>query len=150
MTIGGVVTGIRAFPAWAPGTRMWRFAPPTAVAGLAAAAAGYVGLVDPNAPGHYPTCPFLFVTGYYCPGCGSLRAVHALTHGHLLEAVDRNPLATALLPVLIFGYLAWARRRVTGRPRRRLAPAWAIWMLLVVVIAFWILRNIPAFGWLAP
>lgn len=120
----------------------------TAVAG--ACAALYVAAVDPNKPGHYPTCPFLFVTGYYCPGCGSLRAVHAIMHGDLIQAVHRNPLTVVFLPYLVWVWVLWLYRGITGRPRGDLAPPWAIWTLLVVVIAFWVLRNLPGFSWLAP
>ncbi|MEJ2068687.1 MAG: DUF2752 domain-containing protein, partial [Deltaproteobacteria bacterium] len=33
----------------------------------------------------YPPCPFHLITGLYCPGCGSLRALHALFHGRFIE-----------------------------------------------------------------
>ena len=36
------------------------------------------------------------------------------------------------------------------RPRRTVASAPLLWGLLVVVVAFGVLRNLPAFGWLAP
>jgi hypothetical protein len=49
-------------------------AAPAAVAAGALAAAALVHVVDPNDSGNYPTCPFLALTGRFCPGCGSLRA----------------------------------------------------------------------------
>ena len=49
--------------------------------GGVAVALATLATVDPNQPGHYPTCPFLATTGFYCPGCGALRAVHDLLHG---------------------------------------------------------------------
>ena len=150
MTVSEVVAGVRAWPVWAPGTRPWRFGPPAGVAAVTACFVGFVGVVDPNRSGHYPTCPFLLITGYYCPGCGSLRAIHALAHGRPLEALDRNPLLVAVLPFLLAAYLGWARRRIWERPRTWLAPPAVIWGLLVVLIAFWVLRNLPAFSWLAP
>ena len=67
------------------------------VAGLAAGALLYV--VDPNQPGHYPTCPFLALTGLYCPGCGALRATHDLLHGDVAGALARNPLAVLGRPL---------------------------------------------------
>ena len=51
--------------AGAAGVRGLRAPLGTAVAALAATA--YVGLVDPNEPGHYPTCPFLALTGQVLP-----------------------------------------------------------------------------------
>src|SRR5690606_29528852 len=49
-----------------------------AVTVAGAAATLVVATVSPEEPGHYPTCPFLALTGAWCPGCGSLRALHAL------------------------------------------------------------------------
>jgi hypothetical protein len=120
--------------------------------GLAAAAVGVltVALIDPNRPGRYPTCPFLAVTGHYCPGCGALRAVHALAHGDLGEALARNPLLVLAVPLVAGIWVAWARRSVTGRPRAWLAPPWLLWSLLALVLAFWVLRNLPGATLLAP
>ncbi|HET9657375.1 MAG TPA: DUF2752 domain-containing protein [Kineosporiaceae bacterium] len=132
------------------GSPAGRVLAPLAVAAAAVCTAAYVGAVDPNQPGHYPTCPFLYLTGYYCPGCGSLRAIHAVVHGDLLQAVDRNPLTVAFLPYLVLTWISWLRRGITGAPRRDLAPPWVIWTLLGVVVAFWVLRNLPGFAWLAP
>src|SRR4051794_8882384 len=111
-------------PALAQG---WRGALLPAGLGLgAAAAAGWVAAVDPSEPGHYPTCPFLFLTGWYCPGCGSLRCLHALSHGDVGAAVSFNPLTVVGLLAVIGLWAAWAQRRITGRPRRA-APAWVLW-----------------------
>ncbi|PYV86056.1 MAG: hypothetical protein DMG90_22080 [Acidobacteria bacterium] len=35
---------------------------------------------NPASSGIFPPCPFLWLTGFYCPGCGSLRALHQLLH----------------------------------------------------------------------
>jgi hypothetical protein len=135
---------LRVVPPWT--TR----AAPLGVAALAAAVVGYVAAVDPNETGHYPTCPFLAVTGLYCPGCGALRATHALAHGDLGTAVGRNLLAVAAVLPLVVVWLQWLRRSWTGRRRTTAAPAVLIWVLLGVVLAFGVLRNVPAFSWLAP
>ena len=134
----------------APPRPGWRGAlRPAGVAAAAGAALGYLAVVDPNQAGHYPTCPFLWVTGLYCPGCGSLRALHALAHGDVATAVSRNPLAVAFVLVLAGLWVAWLQRQVTGRPRR-VAPAWLVWALLGVVLAFWVARNLHGLEWLAP
>lgn len=122
---------------------------PALVALGAVAAVAYVGAVDPETPGHYPTCPFLYVTGAYCPGCGSLRAVHALARGDVGTALARNPLTLACAVALVALWAAWLRRRLTGAPRR-VAPAWVVYAFLGVVLAFWLLRNLPGFAFLAP
>lgn len=132
--------------------RLPRTAAPLAVAGVALATCVAVNLADPNEPGHYPTCPFLAVTGLACPGCGTLRAVRALTRGDLATALSLNALSVSLLPVLVWAWLGWfqhARGRRPDLPQLRPAAAWAV---AVVVPLFWALRNVPVepLTWLAP
>ena len=62
-------------------------------------------VVDPNEPGTYPTCPWLAITGTFCPGCGTLRATHALTHGDLGTALARNPVTVLAYAVILVGFL---------------------------------------------
>ena len=40
------------------------------------------------------------MTGAWCPGCGSLRAVNDLTHGDVLAAASSNLVLVLALPVL--------------------------------------------------
>ena len=123
---------------------------PLATAALAGVAVGVVALVDPNEPGHYPTCPFLALTGLYCPGCGSLRAVHALTNGDITTAVGLNVLTVLAVVALSVVWARWARRSWTGARRTTVAPAALLWSLSVVVVVFGVLRNVPIGGALAP
>jgi hypothetical protein len=124
--------------------------PALAFAG-AALAVTYVAMVDPNEQGHYPACPFLAVTGYYCPGCGSLRMLHAAAHGHLGEAAGRNALAFALLPLLGFLWARWAAAAARGRPVGSLpVRPWMIWAFTALILVFWLVRNLPAGRALAP
>jgi hypothetical protein len=124
---------------------------PLLVAATGLVAVAYVGVVDPNQPGHYPTCPFLALTGCYCPGCGSMRAVHAIVHGDLAQALHRNPLTVLLLPVLGLLWLRWLRDSATPGPARPLIlPQPVVWAVLAALGAFWVLRNLPGFSWLAP
>jgi hypothetical protein len=123
---------------------------PLASAGAALAAATYVGLVDPNQSGHYPTCPFLAITGYYCPGCGSLRAVHALAHGDVGAAVGLNVLTVVGLVVVAGFWGLWVVRSWRGQPRTRVAPAWTLYLALGAVVVFWIVRNLTIGEALAP
>jgi len=134
----------------ARGRRLRRLAGPAAAVAAAAAVVGYVGAVDPNQPGHYPTCPFLFLTGLYCPGCGALRTLHALAHLDVAGALSLNVLVVAALPLLAAMWGAWVIRAWTGRPMRWLAPASWLWAGVGLVLTFWVLRNLPAFSFLAP
>ncbi|HET7305262.1 MAG TPA: DUF2752 domain-containing protein [Segeticoccus sp.] len=123
---------------------------PLLVATGALGAVGYLAAIDPNETGHYPTCPFLFLTGLYCPGCGSLRAVHDLAHLDVAGALARNPLTVVAAAYLVLAWGLWLHRSVTGRPRRWLAPAWVLWSLLGLVLGYWVLRNVPGWTWLSP
>jgi len=122
-----------------------------AVTAAAVGAATALATVDPNQPGHYPGCPFLLVSGLYCPGCGSLRAVHDLLHADLAGALARNPLAVAAVPFLVYALVAaWAAALGRRPPSLTTVPAPVIWGLLVVVVAFGVLRNVPGWSWLSP
>ncbi len=112
--------------------------------------AGWVTAVDPNAAGHYPACPFLAITGWYCPGCGALRAVHALGHGDVMTALERNPFTVVALGYVVVAWVLWLERTARGRPRRWLAPAWVLYSLLGMILAFAVLRNVPGWTWLSP
>jgi len=129
--------------------RIRRVGPAALVAASVAVGVWVVTVVNPEQPNHYPTCPFLLLTGYYCPACGSLRAVHALAHGDLVLAIHRNPLLVAAVPFLLWAYLRWTRRLALGLPSRT-APPWLVRGLLAVLVGFWVLRNVPALSWLAP
>jgi hypothetical protein len=123
---------------------------PLLAAAVALGATAYVGTVDPNQSGHYPTCPFLFLTGRYCPGCGSLRAVHALVHGDLGAAIGLNVLTVLGAVVLTGMWARWAARSWRGETRTTVAPRWVHYTLLAVVVAFGVVRNLPFGAALAP
>lgn len=106
--------------------------------------------VDPNEPGHYPSCPFLFATGFYCPGCGSMRCLHYLTVGDVSAALQMNLLTIVTLPYFVWVWVMWVRGNVFGRPQRTLAPAWVIWTVFAAIMIYWVVRNIPGFEFLAP
>lgn len=123
---------------------------PLIVGGLLVACTTYIALVDPNRPGHYPLCPTKMFFGIDCPGCGGLRATHALAHGDVLLAFDHNALFVALVPFLVVGYLLWLYRAWTGRSPR-MTPARARWdqtwpiALMLGSLLFMIVRNVTPF-----
>src|SRR5262245_10510307 len=120
------------------------------VGGLAFAIGMHVW--DPTATAGQ-TCPFLAITGRYCPGCGTLRCLHALANGHHGAAIDHNALTVSLLPLLAAAWVSVGVAAIRGRPAREWRlPTWAGWALAGTIVAFWVLRNFspPAFAWLAP
>jgi hypothetical protein len=108
---------------------------------------------DPATSGLFPPCPLRYLTGWYCPGCGSLRALHQLLHGNLGDAWALNPLTVILLPFLAYGIASYAVFEIRGRHLPRFfLPAVSIRALCAVIILFGIARNIPfhPFDLLAP
>jgi hypothetical protein len=101
---------------------------------------------DPAKVLFYPTCLFHDLTGLNCPGCGTLRALHQLSRGHLKTALHYNPLTIIALPFLGWYFLSELLKSVRGKglPRVFKSPVWG-WIVAGIVIAFWILRNIPVY-----
>jgi len=97
-------------------------------------------------------CEFYRHTGLYCPGCGSGRAVSALFHGRFAEALSYNILLPVLgIPCLIILAHEYLRIVFPGLGLKPVAISQkAIGAATAVIIVFWVLRNIPAFSFLAP
>lgn len=101
--------------------------------------------IDPATSTVFPRCTFLTLTGYKCPGCGSQRAIHALLNGDIKGALDYNAMLIVAIPWIALCLFAEGQR--TRRPRlyERLNAPLLIWLFLVAVLAWWLLRNI--FNW---
>ena len=111
-------------------------------------------VADPRETTSFPTCPFFAMTGLYCPGCGTLRCLHALLHADLRSAVDYNVLTVLLLPTLLAAWLSVGFAGIRGRPPPQVwsAPRWIGWVVAGALGLFWILRNVPLapVAWMAP
>lgn len=119
----------------------------------AAAALAMLHFFDPATSGLFPPCPLRYLTGWYCPGCGSLRAIHQLLQGNLRAAWALNPLTIVLLPFLAYGTISYALFELRGKHLPRLfLPAIWIRALCAGIILFGIARNLPfhPFELLAP
>lgn len=101
-----------------------------------------------------PGCIFHELTGLDCPGCGMTRAASACLHGEIGRAFRYNPVGMILLPLASVGVgletAGWVRHRPP--PFRLNAGRRGAWALVILVFAFWISRNVPAwpFTLLAP
>lgn len=110
---------------------------------LLVGALGVLFSFNPSQHGFYPICVFHRVTGWQCPGCGGLRAMHHLLRGEILTAFQFNQVVVLALPVLAWlGFRRW--RRQPGQPRVALTTQaiWG-WTILGVLVVFWIVRNLP-------
>ncbi len=94
-----------------------------------------------------PPCIFYKLSGLYCPGCGTGRAAMALAHGSISEAFGYNPLMLCLLPFVAYYLLKLYIAFVFGKdilPFFKLSASAGI-AVLVSIVLFGILRNIPVF-----
>ena len=98
---------------------------------------------NPSQFAFYPVCAFHRTTGLLCPGCGSLRALHQLLHGHFAAAFHFNAFLVCSLPFLAWLALRFAMLKLRNQPASiTVAPVW-LWSALVALVVFGILRNLP-------
>jgi len=111
--------------------------------GIMIAATAVLYFFNPAQSSFYPTCVFYKTTGLLCPGCGCLRAVHQLLHGHIEAAFRFNALFVSSLPFVALACVQDARHRATGKPALAwLGPRW-LWIGFAILVVFGILRNLP-------
>lgn len=79
----------------------------------AIAAGGYVAVVATIDPfrASVVQCPVHAITGWWCPGCGSTRAVHALLEGDLGLSLAAHPMVLPVIGLLAYLWIRWA---ITG------------------------------------
>jgi len=101
----------------------------------------------------FAVCPFHYITGLHCPGCGSQRAIHDILHVRILEAIKHN----AMLVLVLFvvgnkGYALITKRYLPDYYYDLNGKSWFTYAVVGLVLIFWILRNIPVhpFTHLAP
>ncbi|HEU4676571.1 MAG TPA: DUF2752 domain-containing protein, partial [Motilibacteraceae bacterium] len=86
-----------------------------------------------------------------CPGCGALRAAHALLHGDVSTAVHRNVLVVLAAPLVVLLWLEWVGRAARGRPARTLALSTRATVVVVaLLLGYGVVRNLPWGAFLAP
>lgn len=98
------------------------------------------------------SCIFYEKTSWYCPGCGMTRAIFALMQFDLYTAIRNNLLLLILIPYGIYILVKFLKRYLNGEKfnlEEEISKR-AITVLLILVIAFGILRNFDIFSFLAP
>lgn len=99
-------------------------------------------IFNPSNVALFPQCPFLVLTGFRCPGCGSQRAIHSLLHLDIIQAFSYNALLVSSIPIVMI--LAYAEMIRTKKPQlyRKIHRPIFIWIYLGIVILWGIGRNI--------
>lgn len=96
-------------------------------------------------------CIFYKITGRYCPGCGITRMFLALGRLDLRGAFQSNVLVMILLPfALVLGLRHWILYIKTGKTDMDMLEKVATVPALLLTLAFWVLRNLDGFSYLAP
>jgi hypothetical protein len=110
-------------------------------------------LLNPNENEIFPRCVFHSLTGYYCPGCGSQRAIHNLLHLHLEKVTSSNILFLPASLAIIYHHIHPSlNKKLNWKLPNILYLKNTPWVILIIIILFWILRNLPfyPFSVLAP
>lgn len=100
-------------------------------------------LLPPTRYSFYPRCPFFLYLHLQCPGCGTTRALAALLHGHLREALHLNALTTLLVPLTLFSLARGLRRHTSSLASRSQPNPAMIYATLALAAIFTIARNLP-------
>lgn len=96
-------------------------------------------------------CPIKLVTGKYCPGCGISRMLLAMLRLDFEAAYCANRLLFFLFPViLLYGIMKGIQYIRTGKEKQTPAEQIGILLVCIATIAFWVMRNMEQFSFLAP
>jgi hypothetical protein len=106
---------------------------------------------DPINTLFFPKCPLFTSTGIYCPGCGSQRATHALLHFDLINVLKSNLLFLPIILLIMYHLgIRITNRILETNYRSILDNSKAPIVVLVIVLLYWLLRNLAFFSFLAP
>ena len=104
-------------------------------------------IFNPAQHSFFIPCPFHYMTGYHCPGCGSQRAIHHLLHGDFMAAFWINPLLFISIPIILYAfglraynYIFQTQFRVNIFYRKGF-----IYGYFGVALLFWVVRNISIY-----
>ena len=128
-----------------------RIAIVAAAAFFAAAALIYLYFTGEGEGAGIP-CMFHQITGFYCSGCGASRALRSILHFDFYQALRYNAIFTLCLPLfavyfggLSISYIRFGKDRVSEKISMKI-----VWIFIALALIYGVLRNVPAFSFLAP
>jgi hypothetical protein len=97
-------------------------------------------------------CPIHRTTGLYCPGCGITRMLFALMELNFAKAFRYNQLLFIILPLLVAYIVYQIYLYIMDKKDEILVkiPSIVYYILLFIVIAWGVIRNLEAFPFLRP
>lgn len=88
------------------------------IAATVTAGFGAAAVLARDVGGLHLVCPFRYLTGAPCPGCGMTSVASALAHGDVAGAVTDDPagvvLVAALGALVVLHVSAWLSRRIAS------------------------------------
>lgn len=103
---------------------------------------------NPTMPNWAVKCGFHELTSLNCPGCGGQRAIHALLHGHILEALRYNFIYVIGIPFFMYLYFYAINEYILKNRKQKnnfIFTAKFGFGFAIFIVTFFILRNIPIF-----
>ena len=94
-------------------------------------------------------CLFHKITGLYCPGCGITRLLLAILKFDFYQAFRFNPLVFILLIVYLLYEVINLILKLLKRNKIKVNK-YVLYFILIIIVAFGIMRNFPAFYYLKP
>lgn len=96
-------------------------------------------------------CVFHELTGLYCSGCGVTRMCLALIELDFKMAFYSNRALFICLPIgLILGIQLLVQYVKVGNFKLSLRQTRGLWAIIIFLVIFGVLRNIPSFYYLRP
>lgn len=87
-------------------------------------------------------CPFKYVTGFYCPGCGGTRAVWYLLHGHILLSIQYHPLVFYMALMIVVESVGYLLAKRTGKTWMYMGRYGLVISLgVAIVLINWVFKN---------
>ena len=117
------------------------------VVGLVIAVFGlltFYSIVNPHSNIFVPKCMFRLLTGYDYPACGIQRSLHALLNGDTVTALRYNYFLLISIPYFLAVAITtfWKADLIVKMGYYVQHPK-VVRAILVLIIIWWIVRNIP-------
>lgn len=89
-------------------------------------------------------CPWRLLTGTYCPACGFQRALYALVHGKIIEALSYNLFFLFSIPYALLAIAAsWYNYgHSLDKIYALVYHRYTLKVYVVLYCAWWVIRNL--------